>query len=107
MLGCEALREDMDGEGVCLQGIKGDCGANGNDINDDTDGRCYQDGIDRNAESRMHLREGVRERVTTVACECPGSHVSRRLSTSVKRSTYHVRRETEARMLNCEQPMTK
>ena len=60
----------------------------------------------------MHFREGVWEGVAAVACECPGLNllVGKLMGAGTvcrDRGTYQVRRETEARMLNCEQPMTK
>jgi hypothetical protein len=39
-----------DGEkGRCLQGVESDGGADGDDVDDQADGRCDQDGVDRNA----------------------------------------------------------
>jgi len=32
-----------------LQGVEGDCGPDGNDVDDETDGGCDQDSVDRNA----------------------------------------------------------
>jgi hypothetical protein len=66
----------MDGQrtgsvGGCLQCVEGNCGANGNNVDDEADGRCDQNSIDWDAQSWVHLREGIRERVATVTREGP------------------------------------
>ena len=58
--------------GSSLQGVEGDCGADGDYVDNDADGRCDQDGVDGDAQGRVHFREGVWEGVAAVACECPG-----------------------------------
>jgi hypothetical protein len=60
------------GRAGCLQGVKGDCGAYGDDVDDDADGGCDEDGVDGDAEGRVHFREGVWEGVAAVASERPG-----------------------------------
>ena len=63
--------------GECLQGVEGNCGTDWNNVDDEADGRCDQNGINRDAQSWVHLREGIRERVATIARESPTGHVSR------------------------------
>ena len=63
------------GWGGCLQGVEGDCGAHGDDVDDDADGGSEQDGVDGDAKSRVHFREGVWEGVAAIACEGPGMDV--------------------------------
>lgn len=60
----------------CLQGIEGNCGTDGNNVDDEADGRCDQNGINRDAQSWVHLREGIWEGVATVTREGPTLHVS-------------------------------
>ena len=60
---------------MCLQGVEGDCGAHGDDVDYDADGGGYEDGVDGDAQGRVYLREGVWEGVAAVACEGPGLNV--------------------------------
>lgn len=62
--------------GECLQGVEGNCGTDWNNVDDEADGRCDQNGINRDAQSWVHLREGIRERVAAVTRESPACNVS-------------------------------
>jgi hypothetical protein len=70
----------------CLQGVEGNCRTDGNNVDDEADGRCDQNGINRDAQSWVHLREGIRERVATVTREGPTLHVSRERLKSIEMS---------------------
>jgi hypothetical protein len=49
------VAQRMGYEGLSLQGVKGNCGAHGNDVDDETDRRCDQDCVDGNAQGWVHL----------------------------------------------------
>lgn len=55
----------------CLQGVEGDGGAYGDDVDYDADGGCDEDGVDGDTQGGVHFGEGVWEGVAAVARKGP------------------------------------